>query len=57
MDSYGEEEVKQPIEEEFGASSVGLEPTKKEISQFEDEDWHDEVDGVKVPPKQQVTAE
>jgi hypothetical protein len=57
VDSYGEEEVKQPIEEEFGASSVGLEPTKKEISQFEDEDWHDEVDGVKVPPKQQVTAE
>ena len=51
VDSYGEEEVTHPAEEEDPGSSGGREPTKKEISQFEDEDWHDEIDGVKAPNK------
>jgi hypothetical protein len=51
VDSYGEEEVTHPVEEEDPGSSGGREPTKKEISQFEDEDWHDETDGVKGPTK------
>lgn len=48
VDSYGEEEVKNDMisNEGGGMGGFGREPTQKEISQFEDEDWHDDIDGV-----------